>query len=351
MRYFLLNDTRSGLHHGCEIVMQNLIKMLSQQDSNAEILTLCTGQVISEEKWEMILQSIDVVLINGEGTLHDASPYGFFLLKLGLIAKLKNKFVGLINSTWEKNPDSWLDLIKDFDLITLRDQKSFNTLKKYNLAQLYYAPDLTFLSNHNELEKKAFPTDSIIVNDSVYAEVADELFTFARSRNLNYYPITRLLPTEKSAPGYNPQKNNKLRFYKLFSALSLGLYKPRRFYQDLLYAVDNTAEFKDKILQSDLVITGRYHCLCFCLQMQIPVLIIASNTDKMKNLLDDIGLGDRHITLEELKQLSNDELYQRAKYSDDELDKLVRFNHHAKTLHSNIFNAISPLPKHANIIY
>ena len=96
MRYFLLNDTRSGLHHGCEVVMQNLINALCLQDSDAEILTLCTGQVISEEKWENILQSIDVVFINGEGTLHDASQYGLFLLKLGLLAKLKNKFVALI---------------------------------------------------------------------------------------------------------------------------------------------------------------------------------------------------------------------------------------------------------------
>lgn len=349
MRYFLLNDTRSGLHHGCEVVMQNLIESLCIQDANPEILTLCTGQKISEEKWEIILNSIDVVLINGEGTLHSASAYGFFLLKLGHQAKLRNKFVALINSTWENNPDSWIGLVQDFDLITLRDQKSFHTLKNYNLPQLYYAPDLTFISNHNILEKRILSTNNIIVNDSVYAGIADQLFEISRTRKFSYYPITRKLPTKEGIVGYNTKKLNKQKLYNILSNISFGLFKPRRFYQDLSYAIDNTVEFKNKLLQSKFVITGRYHCLCFCLQMQIPVLIIASNTNKMKNLLEDIGLDDRHITLEELKEFTNDELYQRAKYSDNEIEKLLHFNRHAKTLHSNIFNVIILSSKIKNV--
>ena len=340
MRYFLLNDTRSGLHHGCEVVVQNLMNEIYKRDSKAEIITLCTGQTISEEKWEVVLQSVDVVLINGEGTLHSASAYGLFLLQLGHQAKLKNKFVALINSTWENNPDSWFDLIKDFDLISLRDQRSFRTLEKYKIAQLHYAPDLTFLSAYQIFEKSIYKSEEVIINDSVYAEVADQLFDFAKSRKFNYYPITRKLPTTKGAIGYNQKKINKLRIYNILSKISLGLFIPRRFYQDLLYAIDNTQDFKQKLTQSDLVITGRYHCLCFCLQMQIPVLIIASNTDKMKNLLEDIGLNDRHIKLEELMQLSTNELHQRAQYSNDEFKKLQCFNEQAKKLHSNIFNTI-----------
>ena len=338
MHYFLLNDTRSGLHHGCEVVMQNLLNEINRYDSNAEISSLCTGQTISTEKWDETLESVDIVIINGEGTLHSASKYGLFLLELGLRAKSKNKFVALINSTWENNPDSWFDLIKNFNLIALRDQKSFRTLKKYKLPQLHYAPDLTFLSASPILEKSFYKSKKIIINDSVYAEVADQLFNFAQSRKFYYYPITKLLPTKQDAIGYNQKKINKLRIYSILSKISFGLFKPRRFYQDLLYAIDNTQEFKQKINQSDLVITGRYHCLCFCLQMQIPVLIIASNTDKMKNLLEDIGLNDRHMKLEELMQLSTDELYQRAQYSNDELKKLQYFNEQAKKLHSNIFN-------------
>ena len=340
MHYFLLNDTRSGLHHGCEVVIQNLLNEINRFDSNAEISTLCTGQTISTEKWDKILESVDIVLINGEGTLHSASQYGLFLLELGLLAKSKDKFVALINSTWENNPDTWFDLIKNFNLIALRDQKSFRTLEKYKLPQLHYAPDLTFLSASQILEKSIYKSEEVIINDSVYAEVADQLFDFAQSRKFNYYPITRKLPTKKGAIGYNQKKINKLRIYNILSKISLGLFKPRRFYQDFQYAIDNTQEFKRKLIHSDLVITGRYHCLCFCLQMQIPVLIIASNTDKMKNLLEDIGLHDRHIKLEALMQLSINELYQRAQYSNDELKKLQCFNEQAKKLHSNIFNAI-----------
>lgn len=341
MRYFLLNDTRSGLHHGCEVVVQNLMNEIYKRDSKAEIITLCTGQTISEEEWEVVLQSVDVVLINGEGTLHSASAYGLFLLQLGHQAKLKNKFVALINSTWENNPDSWFDLIKDFDLISLRDQRSFRTLEKYKIAQLHYAPDLTFLSAYPIFEKSIYKSEEVIINDSVYAEVADQLFDFAKSRKFNYYPITRKLPTTKGAIGYNQKKINKLRIYNILSKISLGLFIPRRFYQDLLYAIDNTQDFKQKLTQSDLVITGRYHCLCFCLQMQIPVLIIASNTNKMKNLLEDMGISDRHITIEELKRLNNDELYQRAQYSNEEFKQIEQFKQHAQSLHFNIFNAIA----------
>ncbi len=339
-QYFILNDTRSGLHHGCEVVMQNLILYLQKNDQSAKIESLFTGQFLTENQWKDTLNYIDIVIINGEGTLHDAASYGLFLLTLGHKAKQAGKKVYLINSTWENNPKSWIEYIRDFDAISLRDLKSFNELKNDLSNNIYYAPDLTFFSSNLIKPNFSLIAKKIIINDSVYSNITNELFSYANLIKAEYHPITRLLPTQKSEPGYNKKKLKKLNTYKILSILSLNKFKPRRYYQDFTYAIDNTKDFKQKLLESDLVITGRYHCLCFCLQMHIPVLIVASNTSKTQNLLNDIGLKNRHIQLEELKKYSIEELYQRAKYSKNELEKLQRFNTEAKLLQTNILNKL-----------
>ncbi len=342
--YFILNDTRTNLHHGCEVVMNNLYSLIQKNNPDARFSKLCTGQTISEEKWHELLEDVDVVIINGEGTLHDAAPFGEFLLKLGQIAKQKNKKVFLVNSTWENNPSAWNELINEFDGLYVRDQKSLVTLKTQH-PHCEYAADLTFYSTHqahqsNTSESTSAIRPQVIVNDSVYSHVSDALFNYAKKHQLDYHPITRELPLSSDAIGYNPKKMKKLKQYKLLSQLTFGLYQPRRYYQDFDYCIDDTAAFKQKMLDSDLVITGRYHCLCFCLQMQIPVLIVASNTSKTQNLLSDAGLRDRHIKTDDLNQLSLQQLLEKAQYSDEEKQKLIDFSLNTQRKHEQIFEKI-----------
>lgn len=342
--FFILNDTRTNLHHGCEVVMNNLYSLIQKNHPDAKFSQLCTGQTISEEKWLELLKDIDIVLINGEGTLHDAAPFGEFLLKLGSIAKQQGKPVFLLNSTWENNPTSWNELIQDFDGLYVRDQKSLATLQPQH-PHCEYAADLTFYSSHqfnpiHTTESASTRPAQVIVNDSVYSHVSDALFAYAEKQRFDYHPITKNLPLDAHTIGYNPKKMKKLKQYNLLSKLTFGLYKPRRYYQDFNYCIDDTQEFKQKMLESDLVITGRYHCLCFCLQMQIPVLIVASNTSKTHNLLSDAQVTDRHIRLEDLKQLSLEQLYAKAKFSDEEKLKLQSFDQQTKLKHEQIFSQI-----------
>ena len=339
-KYFVLNDTRSGLHHGCEVVMQNLFNTINKYNSDVQIASLFTGQNITKEAWIECLKEIDKVIINGEGTLHDGASYGKFLLELGYIAKQQGKQVYLINTTWQNNPSEWLSYIQNFNAISLRDQESFNTLYNANINNIFYAPDLTFNSIHTKkIKTERLPT-SIIINDSIFSQISDQLFSFAKKHQSNYNPITKKLPQNKNQPGYNLKKTKKLRLYKLLSLLTFNYFEPRRYYQDFLYCIDDTIEFKSKLLHSDLVITGRYHCLCFCLQMQIPVLIISSNTNKTFNLIEDIGLKNRHITTTDLKNRSLDQLYQMACYTEQEITYLNRFQERAYQLHQIIFDQI-----------
>lgn len=324
--------------------MNNLYGLILKNNPGAKFSRLCTGQTISEEKWLELLKDIDIVIINGEGTLHDAAPFGEFLLTLGQIAKQQQKKVYLVNSTWENNPQSWHELIQDFDGLYVRDRKSLETLQQFH-SNCEYAADLTFYSKYQNqnaevaLQQTSLPA-SVFVNDSVYSHVSDALFKYAKDHNFSYHPITRELPLAADAIGYNPKKMKKLKQYNLLSKLSFGLYKPRRYYQDFDYCIDATDEFKQKMLSSDLVITGRYHCLCFCLQMQIPVLIVASNTSKTQSLLKDADIADKHISLNYLTTSSIHELFEKAQYSEDDKAKLINFCLINQQKHEDIFKTI-----------
>ena len=119
----LMNDTDvDGYHFGCATVMNVIRTQLNSRGVQV------AGSVPVSVDWRTdhadLVNSADVLVINGEGTLHHGSTKGRWLLEAGQSVKARGGRVVLINTIWQGNPSDWADLVKDADLICCRDSKS-----------------------------------------------------------------------------------------------------------------------------------------------------------------------------------------------------------------------------------
>ena len=328
LRCFILNDTRAEKHHGCETVMRHLLRALAER--HVEVLgTLAIGRELDDIQ-RVECNQADLIIINGEGTLHHGAPYARYLLDCGVAAKQRGQRVWLINSTWQDNPLEMLSQIAQFDGVWLRDQASVTDVRAM-VAHAQYAPDLTFAYAHPIDAVQCPSSDTLLLTDSVYSELSDQLAAYAKAQQMQYAPIIRPLPIDTHAIGYDEKKLKKHRLYQWLTYLSFGLYQPRRYYQDLTRAVDQSEHYWSQLQAASAVIAARYHALCFALQLGRPVLALDSNTHKVKRLLGDIGLDpqQRIISLTTLLHTTPADLIARAQWTEQEQQLIKQFNQQA----------------------
>lgn len=319
---FILNDTRPDRHHGCSIVMGNLLAALAR--SGAKVSgTLASGHYLDDDPaLVMACQQADRIIINGEGTLHHDRPYARYLLTLGAEAVQRRQAVYLINASWEANSPALAELLQGYAGIWVRDSGSAAELQSANVAATV-APDLTFQSSY--AAAPAIEGSPVVVTDSVFASTSDMLFELAKRHGWEYVPIIQ-------APSWSGQNADRAKYikasaYHALTWLSFGRYRPRRYYQDLRYCRSDTTDFLAWLAGTRAVVTGRYHAVCLALQHRIPFVCLSSNTRKVEQLLRDAGLDvDRHLlSSDELGLLSAEQVLQRAVYTLDELARLEVF--------------------------
>jgi hypothetical protein len=114
MRAWLGNNT-SGWHAGSAAVMTILDRWVNP------IGVLSLKDNISQLPWK----EVDVVIVNGEGTMHDNAPNALAWLKLLNVAKARGKKTALVNTVWQR-----MDVDVGFiDFVAARDPWSAETLR------------------------------------------------------------------------------------------------------------------------------------------------------------------------------------------------------------------------------
>ncbi len=58
--------------------------------------------------------------------------------------------------------------------------------------------------------------------------------------------------------------------------------------------------YHKSIAQSQGIVTGRYHAICFAINSMTPFIAISSNSHKIEGLMEDIGLNNRIIKKEDI---------------------------------------------------
>jgi len=99
----ILNDTSTRYHHGCTRVMRLLLAGLERQGLNIIARSPARHDWAQDSVFLRALENADVVVINGEGTLHHGRPAGAALLAV-VDHPACHAPVALINALWEENP-------------------------------------------------------------------------------------------------------------------------------------------------------------------------------------------------------------------------------------------------------
>ncbi len=342
MKVLVLNDTRSENHHGCSRVMNAIDFNLKQRGiRDVEYVPIGVNWEQSESvKRKMIFA--DLLIINGEGTIHHNAPYGLSLLRAGSFARKYGVKTALINCTFQANDPACHKDLAAFDLISVRESLSLAEVEAAGVSARI-VPDLSFAAGRNISAKRS---DQVYVTDSVKKEVSLFLEQLMLKRGFVYSDIT----TGVAAP-VAPKITRMMSIWRnntLAELITKVIIALRRRQQ---VAVPDSApksvqtythfDFSDQISNANLLVCGRFHTMCYCMNNQTPFVAIDSNSHKMLGTLKDAGLDaqKRLLSLEVLSEL-NAATYQ---YSDAEKAALVQYTQRAHFETQRLFDDLRGL--------
>ncbi|MBD3843027.1 MAG: polysaccharide pyruvyl transferase family protein [Campylobacterales bacterium] len=332
----IINDTSYKPHHGCETVVHNIIFLLHKRD----IETIATNQVgISWDNKDFLnhMKNADIVIVNGEGTLHHAGNRAKDLARVGQYVKEHLfKPVVLINTIYQDNGPEIGAYMKYFDLIFVRESFSQIELKKIGILS-YVVPDMTFYTPYDLADKHI--VNDIGVSDSVYSSVSKKLYNFCMYNHYRFLPILSVPKINKF--NYCSSWLKLARFLILkwikIILLKLGIplsYKQKRF----LYFIESYKDYINTISNLKLFISGRFHSLCFALKTMTPFIAIRSNSHKIEGMLADIGIGyDRILEVDDIEECK---LKKYIEWSDDESTKIHQYINEAPLKIEEMFDKI-----------
>ncbi|MFC3164563.1 polysaccharide pyruvyl transferase family protein [Ciceribacter thiooxidans] len=283
----ILNDTRGDSHFGCFRVM----RLIEENLASRGIRVLARSGVRND--WENdrpfldAMAKSDVIVINGEGTLHHGAKAGARLLRVVDHPARGDKPVALINAIYQENPEEWSRYLEKMTIISTRDSWSAEEAGRHAGRAVGFVPDLS-LSDGFEEAAPGVTRDLLLVGDSVSREVSRRLLALADSR-----ADARLLPILRTIKASKPHVATPLRLlreaYIRLHAAAFGWT-----HGNVLFNRDE-AGFIDALQHGYLHVTGRFHAVCFCLFTRTPFLAIESNSWKIRALMHDLGLGDKRL--------------------------------------------------------
>ncbi|WP_170384191.1 polysaccharide pyruvyl transferase family protein [Ruegeria atlantica] len=235
----ILNDTRrDGDHLGCHFVMGNLIELCTRHGINVS-RTIQSKKKPQKATFQKRIRGADIVILNGEGSLHHDRGIGLF--EQAALAADAGKPVVLVNSVWQSNPKT-KEYLQLFKLTAFRESTSMKLASADGAKEAICVPDLSL---YKHIESVQSPKGNLIFTDSVLHDVSAKLKTLSAGMDLPSYAMANGTP--------NP--------------LTL-----------------------DRITNADAIVGGRFHALCLGLSAGKPMLCIESNTHKIGALLSDLGI-------------------------------------------------------------
>jgi hypothetical protein len=337
--YILGNDTANlveGTHFGCNVVTRYIHEQMQERGFS------CAGMLDTAEDGEALAQRIpldrvDVVVINGEGSVHHDSGRIRDLFAFCQRFTQQKIPVVLINSGWHENSRVLGDLLHDFALVSVRESRSFAEIKTWRPDTTIVA-DLTFaaLANGRNFDADAFAainssSDSLggtCVIDSVNQIYTDALYSYA---DFHQFPFFGL---------------GKQHFHRLITDFAIGPFEvgSQMFPQLMLD--------EDPMLPFSRCVTGRFHGATAALSYGIPALCTASNTPKVEGTLADIGISHQALVSERWLRLGNicrremlEDMFSR--WDERTHDAIARYCQTAVTNANELFNDIADIARPA----
>ena len=283
----IINDTRVDQHHGCTRVMRAILELGSANGVDIVGTAPAHSDWRANKAFTEAFERADIVIVNGEGTIHHSRPAAIPLLAAGARAKELGKRSVLLNFSWFENDAAIERALRDFDLVSARESMSQEAIRQIR-PDCWLVPDLSLcgpVADGIEREAIGFG-DSVNAADSMALDRLRERF------NGRFAPII----TPKHGVG------GALGLARFFLA-DHGADDPRPY---RFRIAQTSAHVRERVGDSDsflsllasfrLLVTGRFHGVTLALCAGTPVLAVSSNTPKIEAVLGDAGLAHWRVT-------------------------------------------------------
>lgn len=323
----LFNDTSTRYHHGCSRVVRLLIQGLEARGAKIIARSPARHDWVQDPTLLSAMETADIWVINGEGTLHHGAPAGETLLRLAHHPSANGKKLVLLNALYDQNPPSWRKYLDRFDLISARDSDSAQQLSNLLERPIPWAPDLSLSAPAKVV---ASDRQGVIFGDSVRMNKRQQLARAARKfSDVIFVPTKTLRQRLWRIPVIG--KLLKCPLYWLYNGVFLPVPK---FDMPL-----TEAAYLQMLAETELHVTGRFHAVCLSLLTRTPFLAVSSTSGKIEKLLKDLDLDiGRVIDGEALLTMSSTPATHT--FSADELERIDQALKRAQDMNAALLDEV-----------
>lgn len=189
------------------------------------------------------VKKYDLIILNGEGTMHSDNKKMNRFLDFLIYASKKGTKTAMVNSVWQNNSEKTTKKLESIDYVSVREVKSKKEIQKYSDVRVDIYLDLSYYS-------KIFP----------------------------------FVPTHNPKKKYNIVAGN--RFSEENDKIIAGLNEDCRI--DIFS--QNWNQLINILKESKLLITGRHHEMYAACKAKCPFIVLEGNTHKNSGLLETFNV-------------------------------------------------------------
>lgn len=314
-RALLLNDTSLTGNHGSHLVIDRLIELAKRHD-----IRISQRHALSVPLDGLSTDEIDLVIVNGEGSLHHSTKAARAIAAVPAWAANRGIQPFLINSIYQENSAAILEGVSKYKQIYVRDPRSSKELEALGVKprgvvdlSLTWEPECSLDEGRSV----------VVVMDSTVPKTNSELFDFSRRlRNGYFMPFRSLPPTVDGREWQNAIRSVHFGLRKLAANMRLSPLNRAR-YANILPSFDQFVSYICR--KARMIVAGRHHAVSIALNLKIPFVAVPSNSFKVEALLEDVGLQHRLISRAPEELTESELLGKFGAYTDDELARIEAY--------------------------
>jgi polysaccharide pyruvyl transferase WcaK-like protein len=332
-RALLLNDTSLAGNYGSHLVVRQLLSLAGRHG-----IEIAHRHRLSVDRERLSLDGIDLVIVNGEGSLHDSSKAARAIAASARWAEDRGLPAFLVNTIYQNNDAEVLEGVRRFRRIYTRDRQSFQELEALGQAPAM-TTDLALTWQPESLPAEGRAT--IVVTDSALRDKNQALFEASeRLADGRFLPLRAKPPAEQGQTFGNLAKRLRYRARKLIAPVQASDFERARLGNSFATFEDFTGWLSDN---ARLLIAGRHHAVCLAIDMRIPFVAVSTNSWKTEALLDEVGLMHRLFDQPIDRLAERDLVAEFGTYTEEELDRIDALTTRQRQLAEAMFEEIRDL--------
>ena len=268
----LVNDASLAGHHGSAVVTDRAVALARE----AGIDLTAGWDWPAAEAALAGDHSFDLVVVNGEGSIHHDSKAARRIATLAHKLAARNCPAYLINASEEANGPEVLAGLAQFRLRFMRDRASRDSLARRDITASI-VPDLTLSWDDAPLAQRR---GALLVTDSSSVATTERLLALAR-RWSGARPVSL-----RARPPW-PARGSKTRALSFpIKRLAGGLLPLSPWSLRHGQVLQTRADFMHVLAaEASAIVCGRYHGVCLALRTGLPFLAVEGNIGKIGALL------------------------------------------------------------------